>query len=111
VLTLVCGPDHAQVTDGDTGWITEIITEGTGPPGWQGRVGWRHRGSLEPLQPNNTHFPDKYFTNPEMWNPDSDADAEWFLQHARAVLEEETVQAQVFAVDFGWRNFKWPNAA
>ncbi|WP_020106296.1 HNH endonuclease signature motif containing protein [Nocardia sp. 348MFTsu5.1] len=103
VLTLVCGPDHAQVNDGDTGWITEIINEGTGPPGWQGRVGWRQRGSLSPPEPNNTHFPEKYFTNPEMWNPESDADADWFKERARAVFEQKAAESSAYKIDFGWR--------
>ncbi|WP_051122060.1 HNH endonuclease signature motif containing protein [Nocardia sp. 348MFTsu5.1] len=107
VLTLVCGPDHGHIHDGDTGWITEIINDGTGPPGWQGRVGWRQRGTLDPPRPNNTHFPENYFTNPEMWNPDSDADAEWFKQRARAAFEKKAAEAPVYKVDFGWRRAKY----
>ena len=110
VLTLVCGPDHAQVHDGETGWITEMIREGTGPPGWQGRVGWRQRGTLDPLRPNNAHFPEKFFTNPEMWNPDSDADAQWFKDRARAVFESKAAESPVYKVDFSWKRFRYDAA-
>ena len=116
VLTLVCDPDHAQIHDGETGWITEMIREGTGPPGWHGRIGWRQRGTLDPLLPNNTHFPEKYFTNPDMWNPDSRADAEWFQQRARTATEAkaataaESADAAVYAIDFGWKRATY-NAA
>jgi hypothetical protein len=58
VMTLVCDCDHAQIHEGDGGWITEIITAGTGPPGWVGRVGWRQRGTDDALTPNDTHFPE-----------------------------------------------------
>jgi hypothetical protein len=104
VLTLACDPDHAQIHDGETEWITEIIREGTGPPGWPGRVGRRQRGTLDRPRPNNTHFPEKYFTNPQMWNPDSQADAEWFAERARTAFENkhEASVAPVYAIEFGW---------
>ncbi|HEY9314092.1 HNH endonuclease signature motif containing protein [Williamsia sp.] len=103
VLTLVCDPDHAQIHDAETGWIAEIINADTGPPGWQGRIGWRQCGTLDRPRPNNTHFPEKYFTNPEMWNPDSRADAEWFQARAREVFENKPAEPVVFKVDFGWK--------
>jgi hypothetical protein len=101
-LVLVCDGDHAQIHDGEHGWITEIITDRTGPPGWHGRIGWRQRGTADPLQVNNTHFPDKYFTHPQMWHPDSDADAEWFRQRAREELDRTYTEPPIRTIDFGW---------
>ncbi|PYE20177.1 HNH endonuclease [Williamsia limnetica] len=92
VLTLVCDPDHAKIHDGEHGWITEIITSGTGPPGWVGRVGWRQRGTDDPLTPNDTHFPERHFQDTvaqlRAREEAEEAHAAWFRQRAKEELFE-----------------------
>lgn len=98
VLTLVCDPDHAQIHDGEGGWITEIITSETGPPGWVGRVGWRQRGTEDPLTPNDTLFPERHFSDTlERLRAQTEAEvahAQWFQQRARDELFEATWQVE-----------------
>lgn len=90
VLTLVCDGDHAQVHDGDGGWITEIITSGNGPPEWVGRVGWRQRGTDDALTPNDTHFPDRrYQRMVDERREKEEAHAAWFRQRAKDELAEQ----------------------
>jgi hypothetical protein len=89
VLTLVCDPDHAQVHDGKGGWITEIITAGTGPPEWVGRVGWRQRGTDDVLTPNDIHFPERQHQKlVDEQRQLADAHAAWFRQRAEEELAE-----------------------
>ncbi|WP_110472853.1 HNH endonuclease signature motif containing protein [Williamsia limnetica] len=102
-LALVCDGDHGQVHDGANGWLTEIITNRTGPPGWQGRIGWRQRGTADPPRPNNTHFSELFFTHPEMWDPDGDDDVAWFKERAREAFGEPQSEPPIRTVDFGWR--------
>ncbi len=94
VLTLVCDSDHAQIHDGDHGWITEIVTSDTGPPGWVGRVGWRQRGTDDPLTPNDTHFPERHFHDTlTLLRAQTEADAAhaaWFRDRAQQELFDAT---------------------
>ncbi|WP_076478977.1 HNH endonuclease signature motif containing protein [Williamsia sterculiae] len=62
VLALACDADHAQVNDSEHGWITEIITPDTGPPDLVGRVGWKQRGTDQPLQANPVLRQDRTIT-------------------------------------------------
>ncbi|WP_207837947.1 HNH endonuclease signature motif containing protein [Williamsia soli] len=98
VLTLVCDPDHGRIHDGEHGWITELITSETGPPEWVGRVGWRQRGTDDPLTPNDTHFPERHFQETvaalRAQSEAEEAHAAWFRQRAKEELFEANWQIE-----------------